>query len=53
MSLKAKPMPSMDYLNSILEFKDGLLYNKITRNSRAVAGTLAGAISGKYKGITL
>ena len=53
MSLKAKPMPSMDYLNSILEFKDGLLYNKITRNSRAVAGTLAGAISGKYKGSTL
>jgi hypothetical protein len=53
MSLKAKPMPSLDYLNSILEFKDGLLYNKITRNSRAVKGQLAGAVSGKYKLICL
>ena len=53
MSLKAKPMPSMDYLNSVLEFKDGLLYNKITRNSRAVKGKLAGAVSGKYRLITL
>jgi hypothetical protein len=53
MSLKAKPMPSLDYLNSILEIKDGLLYNKITRNSRAVKGQLAGAVSGKYKLICL
>jgi hypothetical protein len=53
MSFKAKPMPSLDYLNSILEFKDGLLYNKITRNSRAVKGSLAGSISGKYRLICL
>lgn len=53
MSLKAKPMPSLDYLNSILELKDGLLYNKITRNSRAVKGNLAGAISNKYRLISL
>jgi hypothetical protein len=53
MSLKAKPMPSLDYLNSILEFKDGVLYNKITRNSRAVKGQLAGAVSGKYRLICL
>jgi len=53
MSLKAKPMPSLDYLNSILEFKDGLLYNKVTRNSRAVKGQLAGAISGFYRLISL
>ena len=46
-------MPSLDYLNSILEFKDGVLYNKITRNSRSVKGTLAGAISGKYRLITI
>ena len=45
--------PSLEYLNSVLEFKDGVLYNKITRNSRAVKGTLAGAISGKYRLITL
>ena len=53
MRLKAKPMPSLDYLNSILEFKDGLLYNKVTRNSRAVKGELAGATSGKYQLICL
>jgi len=53
MTLKAKPMPSMDYLNSILEFKDGILYNKITRNSRAVKGQLAGSVSGKYRLICL
>jgi hypothetical protein len=53
MSLKAKPMPSLDYLNFILELKDGLLYNKITRNSRAVKGNLAGAISNKYRLISL
>jgi hypothetical protein len=49
MSLKAKPMPSLDYLNSILELKDGLLYNKITRNSHCVKGTLAGSKKGKYR----
>lgn len=53
MSLKAKPMPSLDYLNSILEFKDGLLYNKVTRNSRAVKGTLAGRVSGFYRYISV
>jgi len=53
MSLKAKPMPSLEYLNSILEIKDGLLYNKITRNSRSIKGELAGAKSKKYCIITL
>lgn len=53
MSLKAKPMPSLDYLNSILEFKDGLLYNKVTRNSRAVKGNLAGRVSGFYRYISV
>lgn len=53
MSFKAKPMPSMDYLNSILELKNGLLYNKITRSSRAVKGNLAGAVSNKYMLICL
>jgi len=53
MSLKAKPMPSLDYLNSILEFKDGVLYNKVTRNSRAVKGQLAGRISGFYRYISI
>jgi HNH endonuclease len=51
--LKAKPLPSLEYLNSVLEFRDGLLYNKITRNSRAVKGELAGCVSGKYRLITL
>jgi hypothetical protein len=53
MSLKTKPMPSLDYLNSILEFKDGLLYNKITRNSRALKGNLAGRVSGFYRYISV
>lgn len=53
MSLKAKPMPSLEYLNSILEFKDGLLYNKVTRNSRAVKGRLAGSDAGPYRLICL
>lgn len=46
-------MPCLDYLNSVLEFKDGILYNKVTRNSRAVKGELAGATAGKYRLITL
>ena len=45
---KIKPMPSMDYLNSILELKDGLLYNKVTRNSHSVKGALAGSKKRKY-----
>lgn len=53
MSIKAKPLPSLDYLNSILEFKDGLLYNKVTRNSRAIKGTLAGRVSGFYRYISV
>ena len=53
MSLKAKSMPCLDYLNSILEFKDGVLYNKVTRSSRAVKNQLAGAVSGKYRLISL
>jgi hypothetical protein len=48
-----KEMPSLDYLNSILEFKDGILYNKITRNSRCLKGNLAGSISGNYRTITI
>ena len=48
-----KEMPSLDYLNSILEFKNGILYNKITRNSRSLKGNLAGAISSNYRTITI
>ena len=53
MGHKANPLPALNYLNSVLEFRDGLLYNKITRNSRAVKDELAGAISGRYRLITL
>lgn len=53
MPLKAKPLPSLEYLNSVLEFRDGLLYNKVTRNSRAVKDNLAGTKSGNYSAITL
>ena len=53
MGHKANPLPPLDYLNAVLEFKDGLLYNKISRNSRCIAGTLAGSISGRYRLITL
>lgn len=50
---QGKTFPSLEYLHSILEFQDGVLHNKITRNSRAVKGTLAGAVSGKYRFITI
>jgi hypothetical protein len=53
LGFKANPLPALDYLNSVLEFRNGLLYNKITRNSRAVKGELAGSISGRYRLITL
>jgi hypothetical protein len=53
MSVASRVFPSLDYLNSVLEFKDGILYNKITRHGLAVKGELAGAVSGKYRLITL
>lgn len=33
-----KQLPPLDYLHSVLEFKDGVLYNKVFRSSHAVAG---------------
>ena len=36
--MKAKPLPPLDYLRSVLEFRDGVLYNKVFRSSHAVAG---------------
>jgi hypothetical protein len=33
-----KPLPPLDYLRSVLEFRDGVLYNKVFRSSHAVAG---------------
>ena len=53
MTVASRVFPSLDYLNSVLEFKDGILYNKVTRNSKALKGELAGAVSGKYRLITL
>jgi hypothetical protein len=53
MSVASRVFPSMEYLNSVLEFKDGILYNKITRNSRCLAGRKAGAICGRYNTICL
>lgn len=41
-------MPDYDLLHSLLEYKDGTLYNRITRNSRAKAGEKSGSYSGKY-----
>jgi hypothetical protein len=38
-----KPLPPLDYLRSVLEFKDGLLYNKVFRSSHAVAGKRSGS----------
>ena len=34
----SKPLPPLDYLRSVLEFRDGVLYNKVFRSSHAVAG---------------
>jgi hypothetical protein len=52
----AKPReyaPSLEYLHSILEIKDGRLYNKVQRNSRVKVGELTGSYSGRYAMVTL
>jgi hypothetical protein len=41
--------PDYDYLHSVFEIKDGLLYNKVQRNSRVKVGELAGSNSGAYR----
>jgi hypothetical protein len=40
-----KPLPPLDYLLSAFECRDGVLYNKVFRSSRAVAGKRSGALS--------
>ena len=42
MPMKPKPLPSMDVLNSLFEFKDGVLYNKPDRPYPAKAGQPVG-----------
>ena len=45
--------PSLDYLNSIFEIKNGRLYNKTQRNSRVKVGELSGSYSDKYALVTI
>ena len=45
--------PSLEYLHSVFEIKDGCLYNKVQRNSRVKVGELSGSYSGKYALVTL
>jgi hypothetical protein len=40
--------PDYDYLHSVFEIKDGMLYNKAQRNSRVKVGQLTGSNSGLY-----
>jgi hypothetical protein len=40
--------PDYDYLHSVFEIKDGMLYNKVQRNSRVKVGQLTGSNSGAY-----
>jgi len=42
MPAKPKPLPSMETLNSLFEFKDGVLYNKPDRSYPAKAGQPVG-----------
>jgi len=42
MPVKPKPLPSMEVLNSLFEFKDGVLYNKPNRPYPAKAGQPVG-----------
>jgi hypothetical protein len=52
--MKAKPLPSLEYLHSILEFRDGVLYNKISRSSHAVASKRSGSpYANGYMSITI
>lgn len=48
MTRPRQSMPDYDLLHTLFEYKDGTLYNRITRNSRAVAGEKSGSYSGKY-----
>ena len=41
--------PDYDYLHSVFEIKDRLLYNKVQRSSRVKVGELAGSNSGAYR----
>jgi hypothetical protein len=51
--LASKPAPSLEYLNSVFEYKDGDLYNKASRNSRALAGALAGSRTSLYASVCI
>lgn len=53
MTKPRQSMPDYDLLHSLFEYKDGALYNRTTRNSRAIAGAKAGSYSGKYALITV
>ena len=41
------PLPELDYLNSILECRDGILYHKVNRG-KARAGNIAGQMAKHY-----
>jgi hypothetical protein len=45
--------PSLEYLHSVFEIKDGCLYNKVQRNSRVKIGELSGSYNNKYATVTL
>jgi hypothetical protein len=41
----SKPLPPLDYLRSVLECRDGVLYNKVARSTHAVQGKRSGSLS--------
>ncbi len=45
-------LPELDYLNSILECRDGVLYHKVNRGS-ARAGSVAGQMANRYWTISI
>ena len=49
MSARRDFFPDYDYLHFVFEIKNGLLYNKVQRNSRVKIGELAGSNSGAYR----
>ena len=51
--MKTRTLPPLDYLRSVLDFRDGLLYNKVFRSSHAVAGKRSGSFWNGYMSVSV
>lgn len=48
-----RPLPDIEYLKTVFEYRDGCLYYKQTLNHRAKEGDMAGYDGGRYKMVSL